>query len=279
MQVSVTQRDVMSLAAGRARSVLRAVLPVLAVLLLARPAVSATDPIPPPPTRWVTDNAAFLSEAARAALDRRLEAYEQKTGHQVIVWIGTTLNGVPIEDFTVHAFEKWRVGRKGSDDGLALFVFSQDRRMRIEVGYGLEDRVPDAIASRIINNTIGPRLKSGDRDAALTEGVEAILAAIEGGTAAGATSAETGPAASAQPPERGPPHRQQATLGQIILFAIVGLVFLVILVTHPRLALWILFNMLMNSGRGGGGGFGGSGGSSFSGGGGRSGGGGASGSW
>jgi uncharacterized protein len=151
--------------------------------------------------------------------------------------------------------------------------------MRIEVGYGLEDRVPDAIASRIINNTIGPRLKSGERDAALTEGVEAILAAIESGTAAGANSAETGPAASEQPPERGPPHRQQASLGQIILFAIVGFVFLIILVTHPRLALWILFNMLMNSGRGGGGGFGGSGGSSFSGGGGRSGGGGASGSW
>jgi uncharacterized protein len=258
--------------------VLRAVLPTLAVLLFARPAASATDPIPPSPTRWVTDKAGFISASARDALDSRLETYERQTGHQVIVWIDHTTGGLSIEDFGARALHKWGVGRKGVEDGLILFIFSDDRRMRIEVGYGFEERVPDAIASRIINNTITPRLKAGERDAAVTEGVNAILAVIDGGTAAGATGAETGPSASAQPPQRGPPQSRPATLGQMILFAIVGIVFLIILVTHPRLALWILFNMLMSGGRGGGG-FGGSGGSSFSGGGGRSGGGGASGSW
>jgi uncharacterized protein len=254
------------------------VLPALAFLLLARPAVSASDPIPPGPTRWVTDKAGFLSAATRDALDGRLEAYERQTGHQVVIWIDHTTGGLSIEDFATRALRKWGVGRKGVEDGLILFIFSDDHHMRIEVGYGFEERVPDVIASRIINDTITPRLKAGERDAALTEGVTAILAAIEGGTAAGAAGAEAGPSASTPPPQRGPPHGRTATLGQMILFAIVAVVFLIILVTHPRLALWILFNMLMSGGRGGGG-FGGSGGSSFSGGGGRSGGGGASGSW
>jgi uncharacterized protein len=266
--VSVRRQDVAP-RGGRAAPL------ALAFLLSARAAVSASDPIPPAPTRWVTDKVGFLSAATRDALDRRLEAYERQTGHQVIVWIDHTTGGLSIEDFATRALRKWGVGRKGVEDGLILFLFSDDRRMRIEVGYGFEERVPDVIASRIINDTITPRLKAGEPDAALTEGITAILAAIEGGTVAGPPGVVAGPSASAPTAQRGPPHGRPATLGQMILFGIIGFVFLVILVTNPRLALWILFNMLMSGGRGGGG----SGGSSFSGGGGRSGGGGASGGW
>ena len=84
------------------------------------------------------------------------------------MWIGQTTGGMPIEDWAVRAFAAWRVGRKGIDDGVALFVFADDRKVRIEVGYGLEDRVPDAVASRIIGDRSIPRLRAGDRDGAVT---------------------------------------------------------------------------------------------------------------
>jgi uncharacterized protein len=272
--VSVRQRQVVSIAQGAVSALARAGVVAVGLLLSAQHAVAATEAIPPAPTRWVTDNAGFLSADTRAALDQRLEAYERQTGHQVLVWIGTTLNGVPLEDFAVRAFGQWRVGRKGIDDGLVLFLFAQDRRLRIEVGYDLEDRVPDVIASRIINDAIAPGLKAGNRDAALTAGVEAIVSAIERGVGAGDTGAAAGPSVSGQPEQRTAPRGRPATLGQKILFGFLAIVFLIILVTNPRLALWILFNVLASGGRGGG-----SGGGSFSGGGGRSGGGGASGSW
>jgi uncharacterized protein len=273
--VSVRQRQVVPAARRVVSALTRVGVVAIGLLLSAQYAVAATEAIPAAPTRWVTDNAGFLSAGTRAALDQRLEAYEKQTGHQVLVWIGTTLNGVPIEDFVVHAFEKWRVGRKGIDDGLVLFIFAQDRRLRIEVGYGLEDRVPDVIASRIINDAIAPGFKAGNRDAALTAGVEAIVSAIEHGVGAGDAGTAAGPSVAGQPEQRGPPRGGPVPLGQKILFGFLAIVFLIILVTNPRLALWILFNMLASGGRGGGSG----GGSSFSGGGGRSGGGGASGSW
>jgi uncharacterized protein len=206
----------------------------------------------------------LLSAAARAALDARLEAYERQTGHQVLVWIDRTTGDVPIEDFAVRTFEKWGVGRKGIDDGLVLFIFNEDRRARIEVGYGLEDRVPDAVASRVIREILIPKLQAGDADSAVSSAVAALLTAI-GGESEGA----------AQSPHRAVPREApRLGLGQIIFFGLLGIGFLVLLVTHPSLALFLLFSIL--SGGRGGGGFSGGG---FSGGGGRSGGGGASGSW
>ncbi|HVV51223.1 MAG TPA: TPM domain-containing protein, partial [Polyangia bacterium] len=120
-------------------------------LLLACATARAETPIPPAPDRWVTDRAAFLSPATVTDLDARLGDYDRRTGHQVLVYVDRTTGGVPIEDWAVKAFERWRVGRKGIDDGLVLFIFSDDHRLRIEVGYGLEERVPDVVASRIIN--------------------------------------------------------------------------------------------------------------------------------
>jgi uncharacterized protein len=212
-----------------------------------------------PPRRWVTDGPGLLSPAVRDRLDRRLEAYEHGTGHQVLVWIGDSTGGEPIEDWTVRAFKAWQVGRKGLDDGLALFVFSRDRTLRIEVGYGLEGRMPDLVASRIIRETIVPRLKAGDPDGALSAGVDRILKVLGGDAGA----------AAPQAPARGQP------LGPLawIVIALLGLGLLGLAVTHPGLAVWMLFSLL-SGGRGGGGGGGG-----FSGGGGRSGGGGASGDW
>jgi len=251
---------------------------LLAAALLALPLVSATaqatsasSPLPPHPARWVTDSASFLSPPAREALDQKLEAWERSSGHQFVVWIGPTSGDWSPEDFATKSFQAWGVGSKELSDGLALFVFSEDRKVRIEVGYGLEGTIPDAIASRIIREAILPRLATGDRDGAITAGVDAAIAVVSGTPGeASAASPTTGSA-----PRPGPARPRHLSTGQLVIAGIVGLLFLVLLVTNPRLAIWLLINIMSSSGgRGGSSGSGG-----FSGGGGRSGGGGATGSW
>ncbi len=225
--------------------------------LLAAGASRAETPIPAPPADWVTDRASFLSPAAVSELDARLGDYARQTGHQVLVYVDHTTGGVPIEDWAVKAFERWRVGRKGIDDGLVLFVFKDDRRVRIEVGYGLEDRVPDLTASRIINEQMVPRIRAGDADGGVRGAVTQLIQSI------GAAGRAPAPA--------------PVPIWKLVLGALLALVFVGFLITHPGLA-WLLL-MNIGSDRRGGGGFGGCGGGGFSGGGGSSGGGGASGSW
>ncbi len=227
---------------------------------------AAETPIPPAPTRWVTDTANFMSPGAAARLDSQLEGYERSTGHQLIVYIGQTTGDAPIEDWAVRAFEKWKVGRKGIDDGLVLFIMAADHKLRFEVGYGLEPVVPDIIAGRVINNVIVPRIRAGDNDGAVSAGMDAVMTVIGGGGV---------PAAPGQAPARR--GRESLSLGELILFGFIGLIILFVFITNPGLAIYLLFSIL-SGGRGGGGGFGGGGGG-FGGGGGRSGGGGASGSW
>jgi uncharacterized protein len=255
---------------------LSVVLSAILALCAAR-ATAALPEIPPSPTRWVTDNAGLISAATRDSLDQQLESFERDSGHQLLVYIDRTTGGIPIEDFAAQAFKKWRAGRKGLDDGLILFIFSDDRRLRIEVGYGLEGTVPDALAGRIVRSEIAPRLAAGQPDAAVAAGVSAMVSALGG--PASVPGAEAGPygGEAGRYPARSQP--QELGWGGKILIGVLVLVFLVILITNPRLALWILFNLLMSGRGGGGGGFGGGGGGGFSGGGGRSGGGGASGSW
>jgi uncharacterized protein len=186
----------------------------------------------------------------------------------LLVYIGKTTGGVPIEDWAVKAFQAWKVGRKGLDDGLALFIMADDRRLRIEVGYGLEGQVPDAMASRIINEVIVPRVQAGDRDGAVANGMNAVASILGGGGLSDSSRV--------QRRERGNAGRP-LTLGQLVVFGIVGVLFLVLLATNPGLAIYLVASIL--SGNRDGGYRGGGGGGGFSGGGGRSGGGGASGSW
>jgi len=237
---------------------MRKVLGVLLVILAWTLGLGAQGP---PPERWVTDGPGILSPAVRTSLDQRLAAYERATGHQVLLWIGSSTGETPLEDWTVRTFAAWKVGRKGLDDGLVLFLFAQDRKLRIEVGYGLEGQMPDALASRIIREDITPRLASGDWDGAASAGVEQILKTL------GVASQDT----SQHPSTRA---ARSLSPGEIIVIAILGLGFLILLITHPGLAVWLLFSML-SGGRSGGGGRD----DGWSGGGGSSGGGGASGSW
>jgi uncharacterized protein len=253
--------------------------------------------VPPAPVRWVTDPTGFLSPGVRQELDARLEQVQARTGHQVLVWIGSTLGGEAIEDFAVRAFGAWRVGRKGIDDGLVIFLFPADRKVRFEVGYGLEGQLPDVIASRIIRDVMTPRLRAGDHDGAVVHGVEATLAILDGqpwsraidaqaagtdltagapGAAAPEAPGEPGAYAPRASPGAGRPQVHHGLLYSVVKGILIVAV-LLFLITHPSIALWLLLSF--SGGGRGGGGWSGGGGGGFSGGGGRSGGGGASGSW
>ncbi|HEY3448548.1 MAG TPA: TPM domain-containing protein [Myxococcales bacterium] len=245
----------------------------IAALLLALSACIPVGPprssIPPTPTAWVTDRAGVLSPGKREALDHKLEFFERKTGHQIIVFIDRSIGPAPLEEWAARTFQAWGVGRKGLDDGAVLFVLADDHKARIEVGYGLEDRIPDAVASRIIDEALIPGMRSGDPDAALGAAVDRLVAAASG------TPQEPGPPVSSTATGSRPGAPGAPGAAQLIFLVVVGFALLVLFATHPTLALWLLFN-LASGGRGGGGRSGRGG---FSGGGGRSGGGGASGSW
>ncbi len=134
--------------------------------------------VPPKPTAFVTDTVNALSSATRTSVDGELRAYEQATGHQVIVWIGDTTGDVPLETFTTETAHEWKVGRRGHDDGAILFLFMKDHRIRIEVGYGLESSLTDADSYRIIQDVIRPRMRAGNVDAAVSAGVAAMIKTI-----------------------------------------------------------------------------------------------------
>lgn len=223
-------------------------------------AAAPTASIPPSPARWATDEAEFLSPAVRTEIDSRLEAFERETGRQILLYISPTTGGMPIEDYAARSFAAWKVGRKGLDDGLVLFVFPNDRMIRIEVGYGLEETVPDAVAGRVINNILVPGIERGDPDGGVREAVSELLDVISGRASPGAEKAAAGDSAGET---EIPPF--------FIIVAVI--IFAILFITNPRLALWLLYTLL-SGGRGGLGGGGG-----FRGGGGRSGGGGASGGW
>ena len=219
------------------RPLMKRVFRALAVAILFAPpaeARAAEVPIPASPVRWATDSAGFISPQALQTADRTLEDFERATGNQVLVWIGETTGDTPLEDWTVKAFEQWKVGRKGLDNGLVLFLFASDRKARIEVGYGLEDRVPDAAASRVLNDVILPRIRAGDRDGAVLAGVDDLLAYIRG-DARGAT--EPVPATGSAP-DRAP--SRPMTLLEMVVIGLVVVGFLILLVTNPSLAMYLL---------------------------------------
>jgi uncharacterized protein len=242
-------------------------------------AAAAAFSVPPTPDHYVTDVAGALDDSTAPALENELRAFEKATSHQVIVYIAQTTGDVPLETYTAQAAHTWRIGRKGKDDGAVLFLFMQDHKVRIEVGYGLESSLTDAAANRIIQDEILPRMRLGDVNAAVTAGVEKMIAAIDPSFT---------PTATAAPVSTGDGDRA-------------GHLFLIVFLTIFCIP-WIIFAILMAralrrgefiTSRGSSGGsssssFGGSGGSfdddsggddDFDAGGGDFGGGGASGSW
>ena len=144
-------------------------------------AARAAETIPPVPTKHFTDTANVVSRATAQRLDAKLREFEKQTSNQVLVVIYPKMQSdSSIEDYTYRVAEQWRVGGKGRNNGVVLFVFPRDRRMFMQVGYGLEGALPDALAKQIIEREITPRFRSGDYDGGLSAGVDAIVAATRG---------------------------------------------------------------------------------------------------
>src|ERR1700730_6642180 len=135
--------------------------------------------VPPPPNTYVTDKAGVLNESDARALNDKLAAFEQRTGAQFIIYIFPSLDGEVLEDFTIRCAEKWKVGNKKFDNGLILFVFVKERKLRIEVGYGLEGTITDAFSRRVIEEYVAPHFKQGDYAGGLNAGADALMAEIE----------------------------------------------------------------------------------------------------
>jgi len=135
--------------------------------------------LPPKPDHYVTDRAGVLKNAN--ALNEKLAQFERQTSDQILVYIDRKLpSDTTIEEMGSEAMKQWGVGQKGKDNGAILFVFVDDRKMRIEVGYGLEGSLTDAKSKRIIETVIKPEFRAGDYSAGIEEGTSAILATIRG---------------------------------------------------------------------------------------------------
>ena len=133
-----------------------------------------------PPTSRVTDLAGVLDATQRNALEERLAAFEAKKGSQIAVLVVPTTGPETIEQFAFRVAEQWKVGRKRVDDGALLVVAVKDRALRIEVGYGLEGALPDAVAKRIVSDDIIPHFKSGDWYGGVNAGVSRMMSVVEG---------------------------------------------------------------------------------------------------
>jgi len=252
------------------------------VLTLVPQLASAQPQAPPPPRNFFTDTAGVVPADAATRIEQRLREFEKTSSNQILVVVADRVpeGYASLEEYTNRTAQAWRVGDKSRDNGAVLFVFTGDRKMRIEVGYGLEGALPDALASRIINDEITPRFREGKYGDGLLAGVEAIILATKGEykpTAKGRSSSDT-----------------LLIVVVVLLFLFVGVIFPIIREVIGIRHGWRTYSGNgTSSGRrgstwGSGGGFGGwssgggsswGGGGGFSGGGGSFGGGGASGSW
>ena len=128
----------------------------------------------------VVDNAEILSGETKKALTAQLKAHEAETTNQIAVLTVPSLEGESIESYAEQVFNTWKLGQKGKDNGVLVLVAPNERRMRIEVGYGLEGTLTDVAASRIVRNVMTPRFKEGNFDAGVAEGVQAVIGQLTG---------------------------------------------------------------------------------------------------
>jgi uncharacterized protein len=280
-----------------------AILLVLAALLCAGLALAYDFP---PLTGRIVDAANVIPDATKAALEPKLQTLEEKSGIQLVVATVTSLDGDEIEPYANALFRDWKLGEKDKNNGVLLLIAPNQHRVRIEVGYGLEGTLTDALSKIIISNAMAPRFKAGDYGGGVERGVDDIITVLT-----------TDASEWQKRPDLRLDHRDSATDSLTPWIVLALFVVIVILLTRaPRVGaqagystgdprwgkgalqqrapaerdyfwsnlLSFILGMLANSGgRGGGwgdggGGFGGGGGG-FSGGGGSSGGGGASGGW
>lgn len=174
----------------------------------------------PPLTGRVVDLAHVLPTSAVESVSARLATHEATTSNQVAVLIVPSLEGDALEEFSHRVATVWKLGQKGTDNGVLLLVAIQERKVRIEVGYGLEGTLTDVRSARIIRNDILPRFRSGDLPGGVAAGIDAIIRTIEG---------------TYQTSERPGPQQGTDLLGQIMIAIMVGLMLGFILMNINRL--------------------------------------------
>ena len=247
------------------------------VILGTLSAVAQNQPGFPPLSGRVVDAANVLKAEDRAALERKLKAHEDRTTDQVVVATVPSLGGQSIEDYANRLFRHWRLGQGDKNNGALLLVAPAERKVRIEVGYGLEGALTDALTRVIIATAMAPRFKDGDFAGGLNAGVDAVLSIL------------TGDAEEWQRRARVRSDEAQPIDPIVALVVFLILIFIVVRLMRgsggdrryhrTRRGRWIAVPVPTSGGWGGGWGGGGWSGGGFSGGGGSSGGGGASGSW
>jgi uncharacterized protein len=252
---------------------------VAALLICLAALVAATaQPRFPALTGRVVDDANVIDAATKARLDEKLKALEDKTGTQLVVATLPSLQGYDIADYGYQLGRHWGIGQKGKNNGAVLIVAPSDRKVRIEVGYGLEGALTDAVTKLIIENAILPRFRAGDFSGGIARGVDDVLQVLSGDAEEVKRRADRANRPSGQ-----------EGMESFILVLVILIIFLIIFMrSSSRQAYrrgWNTGPVIlppMGGGWGGGwggGGGGGSGGGGFSGGGGSFGGGGSSGSW
>jgi uncharacterized protein len=238
---------------------------LLLAFLLCLPGAALSLTVPPP-EGYVNDHANVLSEREKAGLESLLRRFEAETTNQVVLLVIPSLEGDSLEDFSIRVAEAWKVGQKGKDNGVIFLVAVEDRKARIEAGYGLEGALTDAQSGRILRDLVFPAFRQGAYSSGIQAGLVGILQAIQGEF-------------PSQSVRQMAPTRQARTKASGLLLPL--LFFLLMFSRGGRF--FLLGGLLggMWGGRGGvgRGGFGGGGFGGFSGGGGGFGGGGASGSW
>ena len=198
-------------------------------------------------TGRVNDYAGILSEQTRTALSELLKAHEERTTNQVVVLTLASLQGEHIEDYSNQVFNAWKLGQADKDNGILILVVPDERRMRIEVGYGLEGNMPDILASRIIREIMTPRFREGDFNGGIEEGTLAVLQVLEGQDLPGAADldeASDSPAfsdfADLETPDM--PFTMRILIGAFI-FGIIGL-FTIVGIMMPGFG-WFLYLFLI----------------------------------
>ncbi len=254
-------------------------LPILLLLILA-PSALASEPKFPPLTGRVVDDAGVLDASTQGQLTDMLAAHQRATGEQVVVVTLDSLQGFSIEDYGYQLGRYWGIGQKGKNTGAILIVAPKDHKVRIEVGYGLEGELTDAISATIIQNYILPSFKRGDFNAGVLLGTTSILQALGGN-----------PPAMSVPNTSGVPDTSGVPVPVAVLLSVVVIMMTGMALIYVPSLVWAIITGRVRQldsygrdsegryvgGSSGGGSSGGGGG--FSGGGGSFGGGGASGSW
>ena len=157
---------------------MRQLLVSLLVLLLTGTTAAALNI--PKPTGYVNDNGQLLSQTVKLKLEQFLRDFEKSDSTQITILTIPTLDGEALDDYSLRVFENWKIGQKGKDNGALLLIAKAERKVRIEVGYGLEGRLTDLLAGRIIDNEISPKFKQGDFDGGVVSGIIGMAEAVRG---------------------------------------------------------------------------------------------------